>query len=64
MSLSDAARKLMDRWIVGDFYSPHPEDAEPEPKSEAEEWYEYNQADAEGDEKWIQEREEREKAPK
>lgn len=58
MSLTDAARKLMDRWIVGD-----PGDEQPEPKSEAEEWYEYNQADAEGDEKWIQEREEKEKTP-
>ena len=56
MSPSDGARKLLDRWILGE-----PEGEPEEEKSEAEEWLEADAADAYGDERWIQERDE---APK
>lgn len=51
--LSDKAKELLNRWIT----DTPPE--EPEPASDAEEWYAENMADAIGDERWIQELEER-----
>lgn len=52
MNLPGKVLRGMDRWILGD-----PEGPREEEKSEAEEWLEANAADAEGDERWIQERE-------
>lgn len=55
MTLSDRAKQLLDRWITTT-----PDDAE-EPTTEEELDYADNLADEIGDERWIQDLEERER---